>query len=65
MHDSQRQAGALIKVTPTMIEAGVQFCRDNYQWTDRRLSEITRDDVAGLFGACLDNGVGKHQQVTS
>jgi hypothetical protein len=36
-----------------MIEAGVDFCRREYEWTDRRLSEATREDLRKILAVCL------------
>jgi hypothetical protein len=38
-------------ITPAMIEAGVAFCRSEFQWTDRRLSEIRDYDLNRLLAA--------------
>jgi hypothetical protein len=44
---------AEVEVTPAMIEAGVSLCRQEYQWTDRRLSEATALDVRRIVEAVL------------
>jgi hypothetical protein len=53
-HDS-RQAGELtnVEITPQMIEAGVAFCSQEYEWTDRRLAEVTRSDMRRILSVVL------------
>ena len=58
MIQQTRQAGAEVEVTPQMISAGVDFCRSEFQWTDKRASEMGYCDMVALLCAVFGEGLG-------
>lgn len=42
-----------IEITPQMIEAGVRFCRETYQWGEHHLDAVGPDEVRDIVYAVL------------